>query len=144
MLNKPETTKRYKNKIETEETIVEYASRVINEVINNYPCFANTTRFDVDTARVVALDLNDVVDVNNPQQTSLFYQIARMVGVKKISLTEQDISLKPSLTCLNRITVTCSVKSHRTAKSLLWMKCITCRVSPVSYTHLTLPTNREV
>lgn len=91
VLNKPETTKRYKNKIETEETIVEYASRVINEVINNYPCFANTTRFDVDTARVVALDLNDVVDVNNPQQTSLFYQIARMVGVKKISLTEQDI-----------------------------------------------------
>lgn len=87
-----QTTKNiYTNKISTGETMVDFALRTIKEVTSIYPCFSNTTRFDVDSARIVALDLQEVLDKNNRWQSSLFLQVARMVGVKKISLSEEDL-----------------------------------------------------
>lgn len=87
-----QTTKSiYTNRIETGETMVDFALRTIKEVTSIYPCFSNTTRFDVDSARIVALDLQEVLDKNNRWQSSLFLQVARMVGVKKISLSEDDL-----------------------------------------------------
>lgn len=92
ILNDQNVTKIYTNKIEeTGETMPRYASRAITEVINSYECFAYHTQFDVDNARVVSLDLQEVVNKDNKQQTSLFYQIARMIGVKKISLSQDDL-----------------------------------------------------
>lgn len=85
------TTKAiYTNKITTGESMVDFAQRTIKEVTSIYPCFSNTTRFDVDSARIVALDLQEVLDKNNRWQSSLFLQVARMVGIKKISLSEED------------------------------------------------------
>lgn len=86
------TTKNiYTNKIVTGESMVSFAMRTVKEVTSIYPCFSNTTRFDVDSARIVALDLQEVLDKNNRWQSSLFLQVARMVGVKKISLSEEDL-----------------------------------------------------
>lgn len=86
------TTKNiYTNKIVTDESMVDFALRTIKEVTSIYPCFSHTTRFDVDSARIVALDLQEVLDKNNRWQSSLFLQVARMVGVKKISLSEEDL-----------------------------------------------------
>lgn len=92
VLNDPNVVDTFTNRIEeTNETMPKYAARAIIEVINNYECFAYHTQFDVDSARVVSLDLQDVINKDNKQQTSLFYQVARMIGVKKISLTQEDI-----------------------------------------------------
>lgn len=92
ILNDSVTATIYKNEIDTGETMIDFAQRTISEVSSMYPCFSNFTQFDVDSARIVALDLQEVLDKNNRWQSSLFLQIARMIGVKKISLTEEDLS----------------------------------------------------
>lgn len=92
ILSDPAIKDAYKNTIKnTGETMPDFALRAITEVIGSYECFAYHTTFDVDSARVVALDLQEVINANNKQQTSLFYQVARMIGVKKLSLTDDDI-----------------------------------------------------
>lgn len=91
ILNDVATIELYTNTVSTGETMPKFASRVIGEITSAYPCFVNHTKFDVDTARVVALDLQEVLNKNNRRQSSLFLQIARMIGVKKLSLTEEDI-----------------------------------------------------
>lgn len=91
ILNDPTTASIYKNEIDTGESMIGFAQRTISEVSSIYPCFSNFTQFDVDSARIVALDLQEVLDKNNRWQSSLFLQIARMIGVKKLSLTEEDL-----------------------------------------------------
>lgn len=91
ILNKPTIKNTYKNKTPGGDSMVDYMLRTITDIQNSYPCFCNPTEFDVDTARVVALDLQHVISKNNKKQTSLFYQVARMVGIKKFSLTEYDL-----------------------------------------------------
>lgn len=91
ILASPKITEAYTNRVASGETMPVYAKRALSEVISSYPCFANHTQFDVDTARLVSLDLQEVVSKQSPKQSSLFVQIARMVGVKKINLSSEDI-----------------------------------------------------
>ena len=63
----------------------------VNQAVNNYPAFSRATNFDVDTARVIALDLNDVINPSNPKQTALFYQAAMMVALKQYALKKEDL-----------------------------------------------------
>lgn len=97
ILNQPKIVSTYKNAIDTGETIVDFALRAIAEIQVNYPCFCYPTEFDVDTARIVALDLNEVISQSNKQQTSLFYQVSRMIGIKKFSLVPEDIVSFPEM-----------------------------------------------
>lgn len=69
----------------------------VTQAILNYPAFSRATNFDVDTARVIALDLNDVINASDPKQTSLFYQAAMMVGIKQYSLKKEDLDHFPPL-----------------------------------------------
>lgn len=69
----------------------------VTQAVSNFPAFSRATNFDVDTARVIALDLNDVVNPSNPKQTSLFYQAAMMVGIKQYSLKQDDMVHIPPL-----------------------------------------------
>lgn len=69
----------------------------VTQAILNYPAFSKATNFDVDTARIIALDLNDVINPSDPKQTSLFYQAAMMVGVKQYSLKKEDLDHFPPL-----------------------------------------------
>lgn len=91
ILSDPKTLETFTNEVATGETMPEFAKRAVAYSISAYPCFAHTTQFDVDTARLVSLDLQEVVSKQNPQQSSLFVQIARMIGVKKIGLSKGDI-----------------------------------------------------
>lgn len=91
VLSDPKTTETFTNKIDSGETMPTYAKRAIAYVISSFPCFAHHTQFDVDTARLVSLDLQEVVSRQDQYQSSLFVQIARMIGVKKISLSAQDV-----------------------------------------------------
>lgn len=83
----------YQNRIgDTDELMPQYAIRCIRSIKSNYECFSYPTEFDVDSSRVMALDLQDVIDKNNPMQTALFFQVARMVAVKKFSLSVEDVN----------------------------------------------------
>lgn len=70
--------------------------RGVQEASSMYPIFCSTTAFDVDTARVVSLDLQDVIGTN-AKQSSLFFQIARMFAKKKIAFSVEDIETFPPL-----------------------------------------------
>lgn len=82
----------FTNIVGSSETMPEFAQRAIRAIVSEYECFSYATEFDVDTARVLSLDLQDVIDKNNRKQTALFFQAARMIAVKKFSLSEEDVT----------------------------------------------------
>ena len=92
ILSSSKIIEAYTNEVESGETMPVYAKRAVSEALAAYPCFSHHTQFDVDTARVVSLDLQEVVSKQNPKQSSLFVQIARMVGVRKINLSKEDVA----------------------------------------------------
>lgn len=75
-------------------TMIDMFRRGVTEAISMYECFAHHTQFDVSTARVVSIDLQDVMGTNS-KQISLFFQASRMYSKKKFSYTEDDIVLFP-------------------------------------------------
>lgn len=81
----------FTNMVGSNETMPDFAQRAIRAIVSEYECFSYATEFDVDTARVLSLDLQDVIDKNNRKQTALFFQAARMIAVKKFSLSEEDV-----------------------------------------------------
>ena len=93
----PEVQSAYKNSnTSMGGSFIDLFIRGVQEAQAMYPVFCTTTAFDVDTARVVSLDLQDVIGTN-PKQSSLFFQIARMCAKKKIAFTEDDVATFPPL-----------------------------------------------
>lgn len=94
----PEVQQAYGNTLTSMGgSFIQLFVRGIQEAQTMYPIFCNTTAFDVDTARVVSLDLQDVISSTNPKQSSLFFQIARMCAKKKIAFTEDDVPTFPPI-----------------------------------------------
>ena len=65
----------FRHKLETGDLFIERAIQSIQTAVKQYPCFANTTTFDVDSSDIAMIDLQEVIDKNNAQHNSLFYQI---------------------------------------------------------------------
>lgn len=66
----------------------------IREAVGDYPIFSSHTRFDVGSARVIALDLQDVALMGSDsafKQTALMYMIARQSFMKKVAFSKEDI-----------------------------------------------------
>ena len=64
------------------ETIIE---RMIASAVREFPILASVTRFDIGSARVVAVDLQDVSpqgDANADRQTAIMYMLARHAMVR--------------------------------------------------------------
>ncbi|WP_432709657.1 hypothetical protein [Pedobacter sp.] len=81
-------------RVEGGESIIQLFRRGVTEAIAMYPVFSTYTKFNIDTARVVSLDLQDVIG-SNPKQSSLFFQIARIFAKKKLAFEEDDVALFP-------------------------------------------------
>jgi intracellular multiplication protein IcmB len=66
----------------------------VREAINDYPIFSGHTRFDIGSARVMALDLQDVALIGSDaafKQTALMYMIARQAFMKKVAFSKEDL-----------------------------------------------------
>lgn len=66
----------------------------IREAVADFPIFSMTTRFDLGSARVVSLDLQDVVVLGSPaaqKQSSLMFMIARESFMKKVAFSREDL-----------------------------------------------------
>lgn len=83
----------YTNTVETGETVVQYTRRLLGDAIKHFPCFANPTTFNINASRVVAIDLQDVDAGDNHRINSLFFQVARMAGMKKMNYCFSDLML---------------------------------------------------
>lgn len=66
--------------MKTSETMLEYLTRVLGENIQAYNLLNSVTKLDLDQARVISLDLNDVApdgDEHAKKQCGIFYMLAR-------------------------------------------------------------------
>lgn len=67
---------------------------MVGTAITEYPIFASQTVFDVGEARLMAIDLNDVVTVGSAaarRKASLMYMTARSLFIKKIAISAEDL-----------------------------------------------------
>ncbi len=66
----------------------------IREAVADYPIFSSHTRFDIGSARVISLDLQDVAIIGSDsayKQTALMYMIARQSFMKKVAFSKEDL-----------------------------------------------------
>lgn len=66
----------------------------IREAVGDYKIFSSHTRFDLGSARIIALDLQDVAlggSAEATKQTSLMYMIARQSFMKKVAFSTEDL-----------------------------------------------------
>lgn len=66
----------------------------VREAIGDYPIFSNHTEFDIGSARIIALDLQDVALQGSPsakKQTALMYMMARQSFMKKVAFSKEDL-----------------------------------------------------
>ena len=77
--------------MKTKENMLEYLTRVIGENISSYPLLNTVTKLDLDKARVISLDLNDVApdgDEHAKKQCGIFYMLARNAVSKNMFIDE--------------------------------------------------------
>lgn len=65
----------------------------VREAIGDYRIFSSHTQFDIGSARIIALDLQDVAlqgSASAKKQTALMYMIARQCFMKKVAFSKED------------------------------------------------------
>ena len=82
------------NDAETSQSMMESFQRMISEIIREYPILSTRTRFSLGSARIVSLDLMDVVaggdSIAGKKQTALMYMLARQVLTRDFFIDESD------------------------------------------------------
>lgn len=72
---------------------------MVSSAISEYPVFSGQTVFDVGEARLLAIDLNDVVTSGSAaakKKAALMFSTARNLFVKKIAISEEDLPYVPA------------------------------------------------
>lgn len=98
--NSDKFKQKYNMKIPgTGEDIIQGFSRMISNAQDMYPLLSTNTVFDISSARVVALDLDEVArggGVAGNRQTQIMYMLARQVATADFYLSEDDVHSFPS------------------------------------------------
>lgn len=76
---------------ETSEPIVKAFQRMISSAIKEIPIISAPTRFDLSTARIISLDLDEVTRGATPRVTSLMFMLARNAMCRDFFLQEDEI-----------------------------------------------------
>lgn len=66
----------------------------VREAINDFPIFRDYTKFDIGSARIMSLDLQDVAIQGSDaaiKQTALMYMVARESFMKKVAFSKEDL-----------------------------------------------------
>jgi intracellular multiplication protein IcmB len=86
-------------KIEGGEALLTSFERSISSVLNEFPNLSAPTKFDVADARVVSLDLEDVVGGEGPaagRASGVMYLLSRYVVGRNFYLHENEVSVFPA------------------------------------------------
>lgn len=84
---------------DTNESLVSAFCRMITDSLNSYSILARPTRFDIGSARVISLDLDDVAKSGgavSDRRTAVMYMLARQVLAKDFYLNENVIPDMPA------------------------------------------------
>lgn len=85
-------------KVQTGERVVDVFSRMISTAVREYPVLTMPTKFDIGSARIVSLDLDEVAPRGGgpaDKQTALMYMLARFVLAKDFYLNEEVLNSVP-------------------------------------------------
>ena len=78
----------------TSETLVQAFSRMISSAVREYPVLSRVTAFDIGSARIVSLDLDEVAKTGGEaadRQTAVMYMLARYVVARDFYLTSEGL-----------------------------------------------------
>jgi intracellular multiplication protein IcmB len=93
--NEAELVKEYAEAIDEGISVVKEFNLMINAAQGMYQMFSGSTNFDVGSARVVALDLQDVVPTGSSpeaaKQASLMFMMALNAFMSKVAIIKEDI-----------------------------------------------------
>ncbi len=84
--------------ISTGETLVDAFIRMISSAVREYPIIASPTKFDISTAKIVSLDLDEVAKTGGDaadRQTAVMYMLARYVAGKDFYLNIENLKNAP-------------------------------------------------
>ena len=78
------------------DTLCDLAAAQVESAVNQFPIFANETQLDVGDARIVSIELRDVIHMNpnsdqDRRSNVLFFLMAREIFVKRIAGTSDEI-----------------------------------------------------
>lgn len=85
-------------RIEGGEALIKSFERAVSTIVNEFPNLAAPTRFDVADARVVSLDLEEVVGGEGPaaaRQSGVMYLLARYVVGRNFYVHEDEVEIFP-------------------------------------------------
>lgn len=80
--------------IETGASIVNAFITGLRSAISDFPLFSQATKFDLGSARIVALDLQDVAIIGSEaakKQTATMFMMARQCFMKKVAFSKEDL-----------------------------------------------------
>ncbi|MBB4000106.1 hypothetical protein [Aureimonas pseudogalii] len=78
----------------TGETVMRSFQRMVTSAARDFPILAQPTRFDLSNARIISLDLADVVTTSGPQakrQAAIMYMVARQATTADFWLDADEI-----------------------------------------------------
>lgn len=87
-------------KIPTGENLIKYFNRSIGEMVVQYPMLSKPTVFDISSAKIVSLDLQNVAPEGEGEakkQTSLMYMIGRQILTKNFFIDEEIKKNSPKI-----------------------------------------------
>ncbi|CAH7380062.1 putative enzyme [Vibrio chagasii] len=81
------------------ELLIDYTSRQLTLAVESYPLIAHPTNLDVDDARFIVLDLNDVAKGGDTaagrKDTSVFYTLGRFIVTRNFFISEDLLKVVP-------------------------------------------------
>lgn len=87
-------------KIPTGENLIQYFNRSIGEMVVQYPMLSKPTVFDISSAKIISLDLQNVAPEGEgaaKKQTSLMYMIGRHILTKNFFIDEEIKKNSPKI-----------------------------------------------
>ncbi|MEO7326528.1 MAG: hypothetical protein ABIW82_17040 [Dokdonella sp.] len=96
MARDPTVTSQFRGVAPNQESITDYFYRAITMTVREYPILATATRLDLGAARIVSLDLADVVPSGGAtadRQASVMYMLARHVLASDLFLHTDLVEL---------------------------------------------------
>lgn len=94
----PDITKEFVTAVENDMPVAEEFKLMINAAKGDFPIFNGHTQYDIGEARVMALDLQDVVTTGSAaarKQASLMYMVALSAFMRKVSIIREDLDVIP-------------------------------------------------
>ena len=93
-INNLNTQEEYQNE-KAMSSLISHLQIRFSEAVRDFPIFTNTTKFDLGAARVVAIDLAEVLgpnlELDSQRRSSLMFMLARHVAIREWGIDDDEI-----------------------------------------------------